>query len=117
MEKNMSVLKVLHPKGLLSNSMFSQVVVGSGTRTIYTSGQVSVDEHGDLVGAGDLAAQTEQATCNLRLALAAAGAGFGDVVKTTTYVVGYKPEHRAIICQAKKPFFAGMSPPASALVG
>jgi hypothetical protein len=47
-----------HPRaaGLLHNPGCSQVVVASGTRTIHTAGQVSIDEHGALVGAGDLAA-------------------------------------------------------------
>jgi enamine deaminase RidA (YjgF/YER057c/UK114 family) len=116
MEHPMSTIEYPYPKGLLQNPAFAQVVVASGARTIYTSGQVSVDERGDLVGAGDLAAQTAQAMRNLGLALAAAGASYGDIVKTTTYVANYKPEHRAIISEAKKPFFKG-EPPASALIG
>jgi enamine deaminase RidA (YjgF/YER057c/UK114 family) len=104
-------------KGLLHNPGFSQVVVASGTRTIYTAGQVSIDEHGALVGAGDLAAQTAQAMRNVGLALAAADASYADIVKITTYVVNYKPEHRAVIGTARAPFFAGGAPPASALVG
>jgi enamine deaminase RidA (YjgF/YER057c/UK114 family) len=54
---------------------------------------------------------------NLGLALAAAGAGYDDIVKTTTYVVRYKPEHRDIIGQAKKPFLGKRGPAASALIG
>jgi enamine deaminase RidA (YjgF/YER057c/UK114 family) len=38
-------------------------------------------------------------------------------VKITTYVVNYKPEHRAIIGRARMPFFAKRPPPASTLVG
>lgn len=63
-------------------------------RTVYTSGQVSVDEEGKLVGAGDLAAQTTQAMKNLGLALEPAGATYADIVKTTTFVVDYRPELR-----------------------
>jgi enamine deaminase RidA (YjgF/YER057c/UK114 family) len=58
---------------------------------------VSIDERGTLIGVGDLAAQTAQAMRNVGLALAAAGARYADVVKITTYVVNYKPEHRAVI--------------------
>jgi enamine deaminase RidA (YjgF/YER057c/UK114 family) len=41
-----------HPRaeGLLHNPAFSQVVAASGSRTIYTAGQVSIDERGALVG-------------------------------------------------------------------
>jgi enamine deaminase RidA (YjgF/YER057c/UK114 family) len=113
----MSVLEHPRPEGLLHIAGFSQVVVAAGKRTIYTAGQVSVDERGNLVGADDLAAQTEQVMRNVGLALAAAGASFADVVKITTYVVNYKPEHRAIIGRARMPFFAKRPPPASTLVG
>jgi enamine deaminase RidA (YjgF/YER057c/UK114 family) len=39
------------------------------------------------------------------------------IVKITTYVVNYKPEHRAVIGKARAPFFASGKPPASTLVG
>lgn len=114
---NMANIEYPLTKGMLQNPRFSQVVVASGSRTIYTAGQVSIDELGHLVGAGDLAAQTAQAMKNVGLALAAAGASFEDVVKITTYVVDYKPEQRAIIGKARSPFFVNRTPPASTLVG
>src|SRR5262245_31009033 len=113
----MSTLERPDPQGLLRNPAYSHVVVASGARTIYTAGQVAIDEHGALVGAGDLAAQTAQAMRNVGLALAAAGASYANIVKITTYVVNYRPEHRTVIGQARAPFFAGGAPPASTLVG
>ena len=113
----LSKLEHLSPEGLPHTPTYSQVVVASGTRTIYVSGQVPVDGTGALVGAGDLGAQTTQAMRNLGLALAAAGATFADLVKVTTYVVDYRPEHRAIIGKARGTFYADMTPPASTLVG
>ena len=89
----MSTVEHPSPEGLLHNPAFSQVVVGPGTRTIYTAGQVSTDERGALVGADDLATQTRQAMRNVGLALAAAGATYADIVKITTYVVNYRPEY------------------------
>jgi len=112
----MSTIEHPRPKDLLHAETFSQVVVASGTRTIYTAGQVSIDERGALVGAGDLAAQTAQAMRNIGLALAAADASYADIVKTTTHVVNYKPEHRDVIGKAKAPFWASMTLPASTLV-
>lgn len=106
-----------HPEGLLPNPAYSHVVVASGSRTIYVAGQVSLDEHGALVGAGDLAAQTTQVMRNIGLALAAVGASYSDIAKITTYVVNYKPEHRGIISKARAPFFSNGAPPASTLVG
>ena len=113
----MSNLEYPHPKGLLNNPAFSHVVVAAGTRTIYTAGQVSIDESGTTVGAGDLAAQAMQAMRNVGLALAAAGASHADIVKITTYVVNYKPEHRTVIGKARAAFFANRPPPASTLIG
>ena len=40
-----------------------------------------------------------------------------DVVKITTFVVGYQPQHRAVIGAARTPFFEAGKPPASTLVG
>jgi enamine deaminase RidA (YjgF/YER057c/UK114 family) len=113
----MSALEHPRPEGLLPNPGYSHVVVASGRRMIYTAGQVPIDAHGNLVGAGDIAAQAAQAMRNVGLALAAAGAGYADIVKITTYVVNYQPEHRAIVGKARASFFADGKPPASTLVG
>ena len=114
----MSTIEHLRPEGLLHNLGFSQVVAATGARTIYTAGQVSIDQSGALiVGAGDVAAQTVQAMRNVGVALAAAGATYADIVKITTYVVDYTPEHRAVVGAARAPFFAKGAPPASTLVG
>jgi 2-iminobutanoate/2-iminopropanoate deaminase len=54
---------------------------------VFLSGQVPIDpKTGELVG-GDIAAQTERVLDNLAAVLAAAGCGFGEVVKTTIYLV------------------------------
>ncbi len=47
---------------------------------------------GAPVGAGDLAAQVEQAYRNLAAALAGVGAGFEHVAKLTVYVVDWHPD-------------------------
>jgi enamine deaminase RidA (YjgF/YER057c/UK114 family) len=112
-----SHIEHFRPDGLLHNPSFSQVVAASGTRMIFTAGQVSIDEAGTLVGAGDLAAQTVQAMRNVGLALAAAGTGYEHIVKITTFVVNYRPELRSVIGKARAPFFANRPPPASTLVG
>ena len=68
-------VEFLSPDGLPRNPAFSNVVVVSGSvRTIYIGGQDAVDAEGNIVGIGDLAAQTEQVLRNLTTALAAADA-------------------------------------------
>ncbi|MBF0428006.1 MAG: hypothetical protein HQL94_03725 [Magnetococcales bacterium] len=54
---------------------------------LFVSGQIPLDPcSGSLVG-GDVACQMERVMENVGAILAAAGAGFGDVVKTTLYLV------------------------------
>jgi enamine deaminase RidA (YjgF/YER057c/UK114 family) len=113
----MPKIEHLRPSGLHHNPAYSHVVAAVGARTIYIAGQVSTDEEGRVVGERDLAAQTTQVMQNLGLALKAAGASYANIVKIVTFVVGYKPEFRPIIGQARSVFFEGMTPPASTLVG
>jgi enamine deaminase RidA (YjgF/YER057c/UK114 family) len=81
-------VEFMNPDGLPRNPAFSNVAVVSGiVRTIYIGGQDAVDGDGNIVGVGDLAAQTEQALRNLRTALEAAGAGPEHVVKWNVLVV------------------------------
>lgn len=54
--------------------------------TIYVSGHVSQDVDGNVVGEGDMAAQTRQVFSNIEQVLAEAGASLRDVVKITTYI-------------------------------
>ncbi len=50
------------------------------------SGQVAVDPDGNIVGTGDMAAQTRQAFANMEAVLAEAGATLDDVVKITVFM-------------------------------
>ena len=78
----------LNPEGLNRNPAFTNVVVVSGpVRTIYVGGQDAVTADGEIVGKGDLAAQTEQVLVNLQTALAAAGASPEHVIKWNLLVV------------------------------
>ncbi len=62
------------PDELHHNPATNVVVVEGPARTVYIGGQNAVDASGDVVGKGDVAAQTEQVLANLRTALAAGGA-------------------------------------------
>lgn len=53
---------------------------------LFVAGTVAVDEHGDLVGEGDLVAQTRQVLLNIQRLLEAAGAGYEHVTRMTYYV-------------------------------
>ena len=53
---------------------------------VYVSGTTATNASGEVVGAGDPAAQTEQALANLAAALAQAGAALEHVVRTRIFV-------------------------------
>ncbi|MEA2324871.1 MAG: hypothetical protein QOD81_4721, partial [Solirubrobacteraceae bacterium] len=52
-----------------------------GGRLVFCAGTVAFGPDGEIVGEGDIVAQTRQVMENLRIALEAAGATFADVVK------------------------------------
>jgi enamine deaminase RidA (YjgF/YER057c/UK114 family) len=107
----------LNPPSLCPTFGWTHVVTVNGGKTIYISGQVGINEKGEVVGKGDLKRQTEQAFENIRLALAAAGATYQHVVKTNLYVVGLRPEHVPIIREVRSRYVWGEHPPSSTLVG
>lgn len=78
----------LNPDGLHKNAAYSQAVVASGNiKTVYVGGQNAVDASGNIVGKGDIKAQSEQALKNMQTALAAGGAKLEHVVKWNVYIV------------------------------
>ncbi len=57
--------------------------------TIYTAGEVGLDQDGNLVGTGDFPRQLEQALENLKRVLEAAGATMADIVQMTMFLTNY----------------------------
>lgn len=55
-------------------------------RMMFCSGQIALDPATGAMVDGDVAAQTRQVLANLEAVLAAAGAGFANVVKTTIFL-------------------------------
>jgi enamine deaminase RidA (YjgF/YER057c/UK114 family) len=102
----------IQPDGLSRPPTYSQVVKAGNT--IYIAGQVAQDEQGQVVGAGDFVAQANQVFENLAKALAAAGASFGDLVKTTIYVTD--PRYREALRDVRTKYLGSTPPPASTLV-
>lgn len=80
---------------------------------LFVSGCVSVDPHGHLVGGDDVVAQARQVFRSVGEVLAAAGAGFGDVVKVTVFLIDIAD--RARIDPVRREVF-GSTRPASTLV-
>ena len=75
---------VAAPTGTFSHG--SEVPVSESLTLVYTSGITSRDEDGQVVGEGDIQAQTRQALTKLQAVLASAGCTIGDVLKVTVFV-------------------------------
>ena len=81
--------------------------------TVYVSGQVAWNEKAELVGIGDVTAQTRQVLSNVGSVLKAAGATFDDVAKCTVYLadIRYFQEMNAVFAE-----FFPTNPPARTTV-
>ncbi|WP_433234896.1 RidA family protein [Streptosporangium sp. CA-135522] len=80
------------PEGLLQPTPYHHVAVGTGSRHVHVSGQVSRLADGTPVAVGDLAGQVAQALRNTARGLAGAGATLDDVLRLTFYVTQWEPE-------------------------
>src|SRR5215207_9218468 len=80
--------RVLRPPNLtfLPKPEYPYSPGASGGGLVYTSGQVAWDDHGELVGLGDPAAQTRQVLSNVESVLRAGGATMDDVMKCNVYL-------------------------------
>jgi len=90
-------VELLNPDGLPKPDAYRQVAVATGSKLVFLAGQVARDADGAPVGAGDLAAQVEQAFRNVHVAVTAAGATFADIAKLTVYVVDWTPDKMAAL--------------------
>jgi enamine deaminase RidA (YjgF/YER057c/UK114 family) len=109
-------LELINPEELPTHASYTQVIAATGSRLVFVAGQVADDAQGNLVGAGDLAAQARQAFANVGRSLAAAGAGPEQVTKLTIYVVHHRPDYLPDISEARIAVF-GEHKPADTLVG
>jgi len=96
---------------------FTQLVVASGRRMAFLSGQTAWDVQKRLVGGASLLEQTRQALRNVQMAVEAAGGTLRDVVSLRIYIVNYRPENAEAVGTALKEFFPPESPPASTWIG
>ena len=79
----------INPQGMHHNPAFTQaILIPAGARTLLIGGQNAVDADGQIVGKGDLGAQTAKALSNLQLCLQAAGATLDQLVQVKIYLAG-----------------------------
>jgi enamine deaminase RidA (YjgF/YER057c/UK114 family) len=91
-------VRLHNPPTIAAPEGYSHVAEVRGGKLVFVAGQVAMDAGGALVGPGDVRAQAEQVFRNLGAALAAAGAGFSDLIKITIYLtdVAHLPDVREV---------------------
>lgn len=109
----------INPDALMKLPSYTQVVVTTGSRTVYVAGQGAFDNQMRLVGEGDYHAQTVKALQNLAAALDAGGAQLSDVVSSVMYVKNLTPEALEQFSRAMSEALGGhpFPPNASTMVG
>lgn len=110
----MSNVRHINPPEISKPTGYSHVVEVTGGKLVFIAGQVAFDKDGNLVGAGDLKAQTVQVFENLKAALASVGADFTNVVKINYYV--RDATERLTVREVRASYLPTDNPPASTFV-
>jgi 2-iminobutanoate/2-iminopropanoate deaminase len=98
---------------------FSSGVEAPSGRTVYVSGQVSMDAEGNVVGEGDIKAQTEAVLEHVKTVVEEAGGGMEDIVKLTVFITDmglYDEIHEVRRRYFREPFPASSMVEVSALI-
>ena len=94
----------------------TQVVTASAfSKIIAISGQLPLDADNQLIGKGDIEAQTRACYDNIRKALRAAGADFPNVIRMTTYLTDLKSQAKGVR-KVRAEYFGTTTPPASTMI-
>ena len=106
-------------KSILSSPKIAKVTgapYSSGTKVgnlLFTAGMVSLNEKGEIVGRGDIRAQTRQVLDNVKAIVEAGGGKMTDIAKTTVYITDLA--NFAAMNEVYKTYFP-TDPPARATV-
>ena len=80
--------KTIQPKTLNDpRPRYSHGILTEGGKLLFVAGQTASDQNGNVVGKGDIKAQTKQVFANLKTVLEEAGGTLDDLVMTTTYIL------------------------------
>jgi 2-iminobutanoate/2-iminopropanoate deaminase len=86
MSTTRSIVRTAHAPAAIGPYSQAVVVPVGGQRMVFCSGQIALDPATGALVEGDISAQTRQVLDNLGAVLAAAGASFANVVKTTIFL-------------------------------
>jgi enamine deaminase RidA (YjgF/YER057c/UK114 family) len=108
--------ELLIPNTMPKSVGYSQVATVTGGTLVLVSGQVALDNSGNVVGKDDFRAQVQQVFENLKAAVEAAGGTFDDVIKLNSYLVDLSPSHLAEFREVRDKYVNVKTPPASTAV-
>ncbi len=115
MSSENQLARFINPPEISTPRGYTHVVEVLSGRPVYISGQVPLDQSGNVVGKGDMRAQTVQVFENLKAALAAVGLGFDSIVKFSYFLTDITT--LPIVREVRNEYLAGATPPASTAVG
>ena len=87
--------RLIRSAQLYAGAPYAYAAIAPAGDLVFTAGACPIDQQGQVTAPGDYVKQAELAVANLRTALRAAGADFGDVVKSTVYVAS--PEQSDLV--------------------
>jgi 2-iminobutanoate/2-iminopropanoate deaminase len=99
--------------------IYSEAVKAEGGRMLFISGMTARDKDGNVVGKGDMKAQTRQVMENIKAVLEKAGATFDQIVKVTVFITDmskFKEIHEVRAQYFKKDYPASTMVQVSGLV-
>ena len=115
----MSELRYFNPADTynsLRTRGYTQVVVADApARLIFISGQLSLDQTGAVVGAGDIEAQAKAVFANIEKSLKSVGGQLGNVAKLTAFDTDVV-KHPPIIRKVRAEYFGTATPPTSTMI-
>lgn len=91
MQNRRMAITRLNPEQLHHTAGYSHVTIVDSGRLAVLAGQCPLGRDTQLVGRGDILAQVDQVVVNAAEALAAAGTGAADVIRSVIYVVSDDP--------------------------
>ena len=101
--------EIIHPSSVHSTAGVGYSHVARAGDTVYIAGQIALDPDGNLVGKGDIEAQTQQVYANLQAILEELGGSLEDIVKLTTYLTDRS--HLDAFRRVRNRFFTDAFPP------
>ena len=116
----MADIKIQNPEALGKPlGQYSQLTRVKASEFLFIAGQLSADRDGNIIGRDDFDAQCVQVFANLGAALATQGAGWGNIVQFTTYLVHSQDIAKFMVYRLRefpRMFLGGAYPPNTLLM-